>query len=263
MNDLFRHIPWDCIYLCRDVNEIWSCWIDLFLATVDECISKTSKKKNPRALWISVEITKLACEKKRLYKRAKSQNCDELWAKYKKVNDLLKKVCNEAHWEYLNKLVINMHDKDEHKLFWNFVKSKRKVSNDLIVIKLDNGDTLTNEADIAESMIEYFASVLATENLEDFPSFEHVIKTLNFSFLQCSAGIVTKILKELKPCKSPGPDSIHSMILKRCAENLAPSLNGIFNTTFALGAMPHNWKLHAFLRKPTTHNLITFWMLRS
>ena len=43
-----------------------------------------------------------------------------------------------------------------------------------------------------------------------------------------------KVLVELKP-KSHGPDGIHPMILRNCAENLASSLSGIFNTSFAPG----------------------------
>ena len=52
----------------------------------------------------------------------------------------------------------------------------------IIVIKLDNDDTLTNEADIAECMNEYFASVFTTENLESFPSFNRVIEDADLSF---------------------------------------------------------------------------------
>ena len=63
---------------------------------------------------------------------------------------MLKKKCNKARWEYLKDLASNMHDKKECKLFWNSVNSKRKGSNDLTVIKMDNGSTLTDERDISE-----------------------------------------------------------------------------------------------------------------
>ena len=36
------------------------------------------------------------------------------------------------------------------------------------------------------------------------------------------------ILGELKPRKSSGPDSIHPMILKKCARTLVPSLSDVF-----------------------------------
>ena len=136
-----------------------------------------------------------------------------------------------------------MHDSSEHKLFWNYVQSRRKGSNDLIVIKLDNGNVLTNEDDIAECMNEYFASVFTAESFVNFPSFDQVIRDKNLSLLHCSPKDVSKILSELKPGKSPDPDSKHPMILKKCAGTLAPSLSDVFNASLASGILPHNWKL--------------------
>ena len=85
-----------------------------------------------------------------------SNEFDESWSTYKKASNLLKKECNKARWEYLDKLANDMHDNSKHKLFWNYVQSRRKRFNDLIVIKLDNNNVLTNEGDIAECMNEYF-----------------------------------------------------------------------------------------------------------
>ena len=50
------------------------------------------------------------------------------------VDLMLKNKCNQARWEYLKDLTSNMHGKKEHKLFWNYVNSKRKGSNDLTVV---------------------------------------------------------------------------------------------------------------------------------
>ena len=136
-----------------------------------------------------------------------------------------------------------MYDNNEHKLFWNYVQFGRKGSNDLIVIKLDNGNVLANERDISEIMNEYFASVFTTENFDNFPSFDQVIKDKDLSLLHCSPKDVSKILSELKPRNSPGPDSIHPMILEKCARTLAPSLSDVFNGSLESGKLPQNWKL--------------------
>ena len=69
----------------------------------------------------------------------------------------------------------DMHDNNEHKPFWNYVQSRRKGSNDLIIIKLDNGNVLTNESDISESMNEYSASVFTRE--KTLIIFHHLIKS--------------------------------------------------------------------------------------
>ena len=90
----------------------------------DQCVPKKSKKKNRCAPWISNDIIKLARKKKRFYKRAKASDNADLWSKYKNVNNMLKKKCNTAQWEYLKDLASNMHDNKECKLFWNYVNSR-------------------------------------------------------------------------------------------------------------------------------------------
>ena len=92
------------------------------------------------------------------YKKAKASDSADLRSKYKKVNNMLKKKCNTARWEYLKDLASNMNDNKECKLFWNYVNSKRKGSNDLTDITMDNGSTLTDECEISECMNEFFAS---------------------------------------------------------------------------------------------------------
>ena len=91
------------------------------------------------------------------------------------------------------------------------------------VIKVDNGSILTDECDLSERMIKFFASVFTRENLENIPSYEQIIVDDSLSFLQCLVDVVTKLLREMKPRKSPGSDGIHPLILKNYADTLATS----------------------------------------
>ena len=43
--------------------------------------------------------------------------------RYKKVNNLLKKKCNKARWEYLHELANDIYDNREHKLFFGITYS--------------------------------------------------------------------------------------------------------------------------------------------
>ena len=63
LNELFRHVPWECIFVSNDTNEVWNAWVDLDNAAVDQCVPKKSKKKNRLAPWISNDIIKLARKK--------------------------------------------------------------------------------------------------------------------------------------------------------------------------------------------------------
>ena len=79
--------------------------------------------ENRRSPGISAEKIKLVRKKKRLNKKAKIKNNDESWSTYKKVNNLLKKKCNKARWEYLHELANDIYDNREHKLFFGITYS--------------------------------------------------------------------------------------------------------------------------------------------
>ena len=51
-----------------------------------------------------------------------------------------------------------------------------------------------------------------------------------------------KLLQKQKPRKSPGPDGVHPLILKNCADTLATSLCKIFNLSFSSGRTSDCWK---------------------
>ncbi|CAH3040455.1 unnamed protein product, partial [Pocillopora meandrina] len=104
--------------------------------------------------------------------KAKNSNNDDTWLLYKNKSNLLKKECYKVHWEYLNRLANNLfNDRNEQKLFWNYLRLKNNGTNDLIILQLHNGDILTNESNITESMDEYFALVFTKEYSSNFPLF--------------------------------------------------------------------------------------------
>ena len=74
--------------------------------------------------------------KKKRYRKAKSStNRENLSSAYKNANNSLKKVCDQAKWDYLDKLADNLHTNDDKKLFWNYVSTKRKGTNEFNFFK--------------------------------------------------------------------------------------------------------------------------------
>ena len=58
----------------------------------------------------------------------------------------------------------------------------------------------------------------------------------------CSTEIVMKKLQQLHTDKSPGPDSIHPLLLKECAAALAKPLSLIFQQSYDTGILPNDWR---------------------
>ena len=224
-----------------------------------------------------------------MYRKAKRLNRNDLNSGYKNLNNLVKKKCNEARWRYLDKLANDLNNKDNKKLFWNYVASKRKGTNDLISLKADGNKVITSDLGIAQEMNDYFSSMFTDEDLQSLPSFESVINNGELASVTCSPEKVSALLSELKQNKSPGPDEIHPMILKKCSRTLSHSLCELFNMSFAQGVVPDQWKqadivpLHKkgpkdrenyrpvsltsivskVCEKIVCRNLVTFWISRN
>jgi len=55
------------------------------------------------------------------------------------------------------------------------------------------------------------------------------------------AAVLQKLL-ELKVNKSPGPDSLHSYVLKACAHTLYAPLTILYTQSLSSGVLPDEWK---------------------
>ena len=175
-----------------------------------------------------------------MYNRARRSNTTAIWEKYRQLNSSVKKLCNSARWSYIKKLALDLQENDNPKPFWNFVKSKRRGTNDLISLNVD-GSVLTDDSSIAESMNSYFSSVFTTEDYVNFPT-QDCIFDKKLANIDCSVNEVKRHLLKLKPNKSPGPDRIAPYILKSCASELAPSLTYMVNKSYSVGLLPDEWK---------------------
>lgn len=240
LRSLLSYIPWHCAFFDSDINHNWACWKDLLFTAVDECIPKRKNRRRSNAPWITKELIVLCKKKKSLYNRAHRSNTTATWEKYRRLNNSVKKLCNTARWSYIKKLALDLQENDNPKPFWNFVKSKRRGTNNLISLKVD-GSVLTDDSSIAESMSSYFSSVFTTKDYVNFPT-QDCIFDKKLANIDCSVNEVKRHLLKLKPNKSPGPDHIAPCILKSCAPELAPSLTYMVNKSFSVGLLPDEWK---------------------
>ena len=126
------------------------------------------------------------------------------------------------------------------KPFWNYIKSKRKGTNDLVLLKED-GKEITDDESIAQEMKLYFSSVF-TQEQSNLPEFGNIIND-RLSSILCTTSEVEKYVKTLNAHKSPGPDLIPPRILKECAHELSTPLCAFFNKSFTTRLLPTDWKM--------------------
>ena len=241
LRSLFQHSPWNCAFTEENIDNNWTAWKDLFFAAVDQCVPKYKQKRKSSAPWITKELIKLCRKKKTLYKRAKKSGSEDSWSTYRQFNNALKTKCNSARWQHLKNLADKLKSDNNSKPFWNYIKSKRKGTNDLVLLKDGESET-TGDQNIAQQMNAYFSSVFTKEQRDYLPLLNTVVNDQLCS-IQCTVTEVEKYLKALNVHKSPGPDLISTHVLKECAQELAIPLCVLFNKSFTSGLLPVDWKI--------------------
>ena len=135
LRSLFRYSPWFYILEQEDINANWETWKDLYFAAVNEGISKYRHKRKNIAPWIIKDLIKMCRRNKQLYKRAKKSNREDHWVIYRTLNNNLKKKYNSAKWNHFKDLAADkLTTENNSKPFWNYIKSLRKGTNDLVFL---------------------------------------------------------------------------------------------------------------------------------
>ena len=132
--------------------------------------------------------------------------------------------------------------KDNPKLFWRYVKSKTKTNPGISDLNVDGRLTESDE-EKAEVLNQFFTSVFTIEGVGDIPVFEDRFTTAPLTDFAFSVDDVKKLLRGIKISSSPGPDNVHSRILKECADVISPGVQHIFRLSLDTGVLPNEWKL--------------------
>ena len=132
------------------------------------------------------------------------------------------------------------------KNIWKGIKSlislKTVVSNVPTALSLDNGDTITNPYDIANTFNNYYASIAETTKKSIKYSHKHFSDYLsneNISslFLQPNGREeIVNIISSLNSNKTSGPNSIPYKILFLLKNEISKQLADLFNLSFMTGA---------------------------
>ena len=145
-----------------------------------------------------------------------------------------------AHRRYMADVVSN-NLKENTKRFWSFIKSKRQESTGVAPLINKEGYLHSDSTKKAEILNQQFQSVYTKEDTDNIPdkgpspfsSMDNIISNPNG---------VKKLLKDLRPFKSAGPDGIPTFILRAAAEDLSPILSLIYQRSLDDGCVPADWR---------------------
>ena len=197
--------------------------------------------------WITLGLQKSISVKNKLLKNFINKKDpilkEEFHTNYKKYRNLLSTLMKKSKQAYYDKYFER--NWNNIKNTWKGIKSlislKTVASNVPTVLSLDNGDTITNPYDIANTSNNYFASIAETTKKSIKYTHKHFSDFLSNEsnstiFPQpTDKEEIANIISSLNSSKASGPNSIPYRILFLLKNEISKQLADLFNLSFMTG----------------------------
>ena len=190
--------------------------------------------------YITKEIKGKIRQKQRLYNRAmKSQSSDD-WSLFRKLRSQVQKSLRSARWKYIND-VIGPSLREKPKAFYQYVKKIRQDSTGIQQLHY-KGCLKSSSQEKADILGRQFQSVFTSDT--DDVNLPTILPSQypNMQNIEVHVNGVKKLLENIDPGKSTGPDNIQAVLLKETASEISPILTHIFNQSLQSGVLPNDWK---------------------
>ena len=214
-----------------DIETMWDTFKSRLSSAVSNFVPHRSASARDRPPWITLKVKKLIQARNRLSKKLKNKSTGSRQEKLKSLKKAIQKATKEAYWSYTETIITESETKSNNKKLWTFIKHKKTDSVDIAPLK-ENGLLKDSPKDQTEILNNQFSSVFTTDSPSDFPDhtpFKNNKKYPDIEDIYISVDGVEKLLNDLNPHKSMGPDGLHPKVLRQLSSTIAPILQLIFS----------------------------------
>jgi hypothetical protein len=229
----------------EDVNEAWNRLKTRILDLVGKFVPKQSIKvrKPKKSEWLSKSTEKEMKNRGLRWEAYRRNPTDVNYGSYKKIRNKVNSLVKQDKDSCRKRILKSF--KGNPKKFYGFMRKLQTVKAKVSELVKEDGVLTQSEEETAEVLSSYFSSVFVREPAEDSKDSQPRRKDSNpaMAEIEFETNTVRKKLLCLKENKSPGPDGLHPLVLRRCADVLAEPLAAIFRKSYSSGTVPEDWKL--------------------
>ncbi len=234
-----QSVDWPAIAGKSSVDEKWEEIKRVLLRATEMSVPLQLKRRRQKP-WITNKI-------KREWKLR-----DVAWAEYLRVltdaaYEVYRAQRNKA--EYMARLARLRYEQNLARLsrsnpkrFFSHVQRNKRLTNKVVTLKDQDGQTVSDPKAQSELFAEMFSSIYREDTKQEPPPLP-VVEVELMPLPIISPQLVYKELLCLRPNKSQGPDEIHPAILRELAPILATPLADLFNHSLADGVVPKDWRM--------------------
>ena len=229
-------------------EKLWTNFRNILKAAVTDFIPHKRTRSKVSKPWITPQLRKLIKRRERIYKKMKEQDTEDLKEENKKLRSEIQRQLRRSYWSYLCDIFEDSEQQQagKHKKFWTYIKHQRSSSTGVAPLKID-GRLLSNPTEQAEALNRQFHSAFSEGKEYSREEFRQKCKMPPRDYPPIdNITVVTegirKLLFNLKPWKAPGPDNITPRVLQELADDIAPILTIIYQSSIDTGTLPSDWK---------------------
>ena len=229
---------------CEDsqasVEDMWSSFKGRIHTIIDERVPSKMTQARQTHPWMNRSIRRTIRRKQRAHKRSRRTGTKKDKDRYKKLQAEVQFEVRSAHKQYMQDVVSDSY-KGNSKKFWSYIKSTGQESAGVSPLKNEDGFLKSDNQSKANILNNQFESVFTKEDTSSIPD-KGPSPHPEMPNIEVNWKGVHKLLKGLKSFKATGPDSIPAFILKAAADQLAPILTQLYQTSLNTGQIPTDWR---------------------
>ena len=239
MRAYYSDIDWYALLFDKNTQSSWDIFYDHFIIALEMCIPISNKiithSKQP---WVDKDVQKQIKKKKKSFNKYYRRPTMENWSSYVIERNLATSKIDGGRINYEKRICDA--SKDNPKEFWKYVNIRNNKQNHIPSIQDTNKVLYYDDESKANIFNSYFTSVLIQDN-----DIQGVIDNDNITGIGSicfGRKDVKGLIDNLNISKAPGPDGIHSKIIKECAEVFSHIFYIIFCKSIREGVLPGQWK---------------------
>lgn len=252
-------LDWDGIFSgCTHIDDQVKAFYFELRRLIIKFVPERRAKSSGKPSWFNVSLVKLLARKDKLRRKFHKFNNPRDELEYHRVRSDCDKLYRRCFSDYKSHLEANI--KKNPKIFWNYIKTKRKGQSTFPADMFLGNLTADSNQGVVELFARHFSSVYTGNLIVPIPvrSCNTIDNIQLFTFTE---SCILKKINKLDTSKAAGPDGIPPLLIKTCGTKLVKPLALIFNRSIRDGVFPTEWKkarIAPIYKKGDRSNIINY-----
>ncbi|CAH8633677.1 unnamed protein product [Schistosoma guineensis] len=237
LHDYVQQVVWD-VHPQLDVDGHWDFLLHTLLRATNHSVPQTIPKSCKPPIIINNRTLRLLSCKRHCWAEYE-QTDDGAYRLYKHIKNICTKAIREDRFQYQTKLMDKFAFNPKSLL--HYAAPLRQAKTGVSQLVGLNGPT-NNDRDAANLLAEHYSQTFQPTDI-NFTDDSFVCNSTELSKVNLSADLVFRKLQHLRLDTSPGPNMVHSAILREAASILETQLSVMFSHSLSRGKLSENWRL--------------------